>query len=316
MTAHAKVIVDCDSAGPGFTCAYVRVAGDECAFIETYTSHARDRMLRALAESGRSVEDVRWVVVTHAHLDHAGGAGSLLAACPRATLLAHPRAARHLIDPSKLVKSATAVYGAQRFAELYGTIEPIPAERVRALDDGATFALGGATLRVHYTAGHANHHFVVHDPELDTVYTGDSFGLVYPALQRGGLFAIPSTSPTNFDAQEAHKSVDRILALGTKTACLTHYGEVSDLPAIAGQLRGWIDRAGAWVDAAARSDETLEAMTARLARAWRDAFAEAARALHLDFDASSYRHLEMDTELNAQGLAVVADMRRSPPPRA
>ena len=91
--------------------------------------------------------------------------------------------------------------------------------------------IGDATLRVCHTRGHANHHFVVHDPARDTVYTGDTFGLVYPRLQRAGRFAYPSTSPTDFDAEAALASVDRVLALGTRSACLTHFGEVADLPA-------------------------------------------------------------------------------------
>ncbi len=306
----ARITIDCDAAAPAFTAAYLRLERDECAFIETHTSHALPRLLGALGAAGRRPEDVRWIVVTHAHLDHAAGASALLGACPRATLLAHPRAARHLVDPSKLVASATAVYGAERFARLYGTLAPIPAERVRPLGDGETFPLGGATLRVLHTAGHANHHFVVHDPAEETVYTGDAFGLVYPALQGRGRFAIPSTSPTNFDPVEARKSLDRILDLGTRTACLTHFGEIADLAEVAAQLRAWIDRAEAWLDEAARGEESVEAITARLTQAWRDAIAQTAEARGLAFDEEAFRLLALDVELNAQGVAVVADARR------
>jgi glyoxylase-like metal-dependent hydrolase (beta-lactamase superfamily II) len=267
-------------------------------------------MLAALAAAGRRPEDVRWIVVTHAHLDHAAGASALVAACPRATLLAHPRAARALVDPSRLVASATAVYGAERFAALYGTVAPIPADRVLALDDGATFALGDASLRVLHTAGHANHHFVVHDPALDTVFTGDTFGLVYPALQRRGRFAFPSTSPTNFDAKEARKSLDRVLALGTRTARPTHFGEVDGLGAIADQLRGWIDRAGAWVDELAARDEGTEAATARLTTAWQGALIDDAAKRGLGFGKDEIDLLQLDAELNAQGLVVAAAARK------
>ena len=113
-----RVTIDCDEWTPAFTGSYLRISGDECAFIETATSHVRPRLLAALEQQGLRPEAVRYVVVTHAHLDHSAGASALLAACPRATLLAHPRAARHLIDPSKLVQSATGVYGEERFAKL------------------------------------------------------------------------------------------------------------------------------------------------------------------------------------------------------
>ena len=313
VTPHTRTTVDCESP-PRFTGAYLRVAGKEAAFIETATSHAQPKLLGALAESGLSVDDVRYVVVTHAHLDHAAGAGALLAMCPKATLLAHPRAARHLIDPAKLIRSATAVYGEERFAKLYGTLQPIPKERVRVLEDGETFSLGDATLRVHHTAGHANHHFVIDDPATECVYTGDAFGLVYPSLQGRGLFALPSTSPTNFDAKEARLSLDRILGLGEKYACLTHFGPHAETGEIASQLHRWIDRAEGWVDEAARGTETVDVLTAKLKVAWRDAIAAEAEARNLAFGAAEWEFLALDIERNAQGLAVAAELKRNPPP--
>jgi glyoxylase-like metal-dependent hydrolase (beta-lactamase superfamily II) len=312
--SHSRTTIDCDARTPQFTAAYLRVAGAECAFIETETSHARPRLLAALAQAGRTVRDVRWIVVTHAHLDHAAGAGGLLAACPDAMLLAHPRAAKHLIDPAKLVKSATAVYGAERFAALYGTIEPIPEGRVRALGDGETFALGDATLRVHHTAGHANHHFVIDDPAMSSVYTGDAFGLVYPALQKNGLFALPSTSPTNFDAKEARASIERIRGLGETHVCLTHFGASTDADGVARQLHAWIDRADAWVEEAALGTESVAAITERLRTAWRKAIAHENDARKLGFGEAEWALLATDIDLNAQGLAVAAELKRNPPP--
>lgn len=314
---HSRITIDCDAKTPTFTAAYLRVAEatGECAFIETETSHARPKLLAALAQAGRRVEDVRWIVVTHAHLDHAAGAGGLLAACPKATLLAHPRAARHLIDPTKLIKSATAVYGAERFAQLYGRIEPIPKERVRALEEGETFDLGDSTMRVLHTAGHANHHFVIDDPATESVYTGDSFGLVYPALQGRGLFAITSTSPTNFDAGEARISIERIRGLNKKYVCLTHFGAFTEIDAIASQLHAWIDRAEAWVNDAAAGTESVDAITARLRTAWREAIAEDVAERDLRFGEAEWGLLALDIDLNAQGLAVAAELKRNPPPR-
>jgi len=309
MLPQARHTIDCDVL-PRFTAAYLRIAGDECAFIETHTSRALPKLLGELALRGMRPEQVRWVVVTHAHLDHAAGAGALLARCPNATLLAHPRAARHLVDPSKLTASAKSVYGDARFAELYGTVDLIPPERVRALDDGATFDLGGATLRVHHTAGHAKHHFVVDDPAIETVYTGDTFGLVYPALQRGVRFALATTSPTDFDPAEARRSLDIVLALGEAAACLTHFDEVRDLAEVAAQVRAWIDRSEGWLDEAARSDASLDAMTVRIARKVRAAIAEDASARGLSLDESDWALLSTDVALNAQGVAFVADKKR------
>jgi len=309
MSLHTRFTIDSDVT-PRFTACYLRVAGDECAFIEAHTAHALPRLLAALAAQHKKREDVRWIFVTHAHLDHAAGASALLAACPNATLLAHPRTARHLIDPTKLVASATAVYGEERFRTLYGTVAPVPKERVRVLDDGESVDLGGARLTALHTAGHANHHFVVDDPATETVFTGDTFGLVYPALQKYGRFAIPSTSPTGFDASEARKSIDRVLSLGERFVCPTHFDAWEDAPVIGAQLRRFIDRADGWVEDAARGDEPVEAIQARFARAWREAIAEEAPR----FGQEEYALLALDIELNAQGLAFAARARRHGPP--
>src|SRR5690606_24875289 len=207
--------IDSGYVRPGFAACYLRIQGDEAAFVETNTSHAVPRLLDALREEGMAPEQVRWIVVTHVHLDHAGGAATLLQACPNATLVAHPRAVRHLVDPTRLVQSSKAVYGEEVFQQLYGEIPAAPADRVRAVEDGETLELGDAVFRFLHVRGHANHHVVVHDPARDTEYTGDAFGLAYPYLQRAGRFVFASTSPTDFDGPAAKESVDRILGLKT-----------------------------------------------------------------------------------------------------
>ncbi len=311
MTEHACYTLDADPEHPQFVAAYLRVAGGECAFVETNTARSLPILLAALEAHGLTRDAVRYVIVTHAHLDHAGGAGALMAACPRATLLAHPRAARHLIDPTKLVASATHVYGAERFAALYGVIAPIPEERVRALDDDATVSLGDATLRFLHTRGHAKHHFVVHDPALGAVFTGDTLGLVYPRLQRAGLFTLASTSPTDFEPDEARKSIARIVALDATTAYLTHFGAVRDIRQIAAQLGRCIDESETWLDLAARSDAPVAELEARLREQIRAAIERQADEVGLTLDAADWDALAVDVDLNAQGIAFAADRRRS-----
>jgi glyoxylase-like metal-dependent hydrolase (beta-lactamase superfamily II) len=303
---HERTTIDADVA-PRFTAAYLRTAGDECAFIEVHTSHATPRLMNALAAKNKRPEQVRWIVVTHAHLDHAAGTSAVLALCPNATVLAHPRTARHLAEPAKLIAGATAVYGPDRFAKLYGQINPIPKERIRALADGESFELGDAKLTVHHTEGHANHHFVVDDPKTESVYTGDSFGLVYPDLQKNGRFALPSTSPTGFDGPVAKFSLERILNLGEKFVCLTHYDAYEDARAIADQVHRFLDRAITWVDDASKTDEPVDAITKRLAGEWTKAIRE--EAPH--FGDAEMKVLELDIDLNSQGLAFAANAKRS-----
>jgi glyoxylase-like metal-dependent hydrolase (beta-lactamase superfamily II) len=306
VSTHARVTIDADVT-PQFTACYLRLAPSECAFIEAHTSHAVPRLLAALAQNDRRPEDVRWVIVTHAHLDHAAGAHALLELCPNAVLLAHPRAAKHLVRPEKLVLGATAVYGEERFRRLYGTVAPIAPERVRSLADGESFDLGGARLTAWHTAGHAYHHLVIDDPGIESVYTGDTFGLVYPALQKFGRFAVPSTSPTGFHAAEARKGLDKVLALGERFVCPTHFGAYDDGPAIAAQLRRFIDRAELWVQQAAQGDDPLASIEAQMQDRWWRAIAEEQPL----FGPEEAALLALDVELNAQGLAYASLTDRS-----
>lgn len=303
---HTRITIDADKL-PRFTACYLRMAGDECAFVEAHTKHALPRLVAALESNGRRVEDVRWIIVTHAHLDHAAGAGALLAACPNAKLVANARTVKHLVDPEKLVVGARAVYG-DAFDDLYGELVPVPPERAVVADDGGSVELGDAKLTFFATYGHAFHHSIVDDPATDTVFTGDTFGLVYPALQSFGRFALPSTSPTGFHAEEARKSIDKVIALGRATVCPTHFDGWTEVAEIGAQVRRFIDRAGEWVSKASKTNEPTAELEARFAAAWWNAIEEEAPR----FGANEKKLLELDVRLNAQGLAVAAEaMRRS-----
>lgn len=304
------VTIDTEYLRPQAAAVYLRVEGGEAAFIETNTAHALPKLLDALETHGLSPSDVRYVIVTHAHLDHASGAAAVLSACPQATLVCHPRAKRNLVDPTKLVASAVKVYGAEAFAALYGTIAPVPEARVREVADGEAISLGRATLRFLHTAGHAKHHLVVHDESHDTVFTGDAFGLVYPRLQRAGRFAFPSTSPIDFEAAEALESIDRIIALSTRSVCLTHFGEYEDQERIAGQLRRWIDACQAAIDECVRAGR-LEAQSFLKEALFRQLELMAGEA-GLVLGAEERGLLEMDLTVNAQGLAFVVAKQLKP----
>jgi glyoxylase-like metal-dependent hydrolase (beta-lactamase superfamily II) len=302
---HARITIDADII-PRFTACYLRIAGDECAFIEAHTAHALPRLLAALEANRKRPEDVRYIIVTHAHLDHAAGAGALLASCPNATLVAHPRTAKHLVEPEKLVAGARVVYG-DKFDALYGEVKPVPKERVLSLEDAESVTLGDAKLTAWHTYGHAFHHFIVDDPTLDTIYTGDTFGLVYPALQTYGRFALPSTSPTGFNAAEAKKSLAKVQSLRRAIVCPTHFDGWSEVGEIGAQVGRFIDRAGRWVDEAAKTSEPIETIETRFVDEWWKAIDEEAPR----FGASEKKLLELDVKINAQGLAHAADAIRT-----
>lgn len=296
---------------PKYAAAYLLTSGDKAAFVENNTNHAVPKLLEALSAKGYTPEQVEYVIITHVHLDHAGGTSALARACPNATVLAHPRAARHVIDPSKLVASASAVYGEDAFERLYGTIEPIPASRVRTLEDDETVDLGGRTLRFMHTRGHANHHFCVADETTRSLFTGDSFGVIYPALQGPGTFAVPSTSPTDFDPDLARDSIRRIVDWGAERLYPTHYGEVTDIETAAGQLIRHIDHSERIMLDAEASDLPDEALTAYCQGRLRDYF-QGLLDQHgaLGRSPDVWDLLATDVDLNGQGLAWIANKRR------
>ena len=192
--------IDTAMVHEGLAACYLLGGGDEYAIIETGTHNTVPIILSLLKERKIDLAKVKYVIPTHVHLDHAGGVGGLMQALPAATLLGHPRGARHMINPAKLKAGATAVYGEAQFAEIYGDIIPVDEQRVRTMDDGDEASVGDRKLVFIDTPGHARHHFCVYDPASRGIFTGDTFGLSYPPLTTAkGPFICPTTTPVQFD---------------------------------------------------------------------------------------------------------------------
>ena len=294
-----------------FAAAYLLVEGDRAAFIDNNTNAAVPLLLAALDRAGLAADDVEYLILTHVHLDHAGGTSKLARHCPNAMVLAHPRAAPHVIDPSKLVASASAVYGAAEFERLYGGIEPVEADRVRTMDDEETLRFGSRELRFLHTRGHANHHFCIADSASESIFTGDAFGLIYPALQREGTFAFPSTSPTDFEPDLAREAVRRLVDERPRCLYPTHFGAVTDLETAAGQLIRHLDFAERLRDDAEASDQPDEALADWCRTRIDDYFAglfDGRGTLGGDPEIAALVGLDID--LNAQGIAFAANKRR------
>lgn len=234
-----KVItIDTEYANmPQVASAYLLEEEGHGVVVETNTTHAIPKILKTMESEGIKRENLDYVIVTHVHLDHAGGAWALLEACPNAILLAHPKTAKHLIDPSLLIKSATSVYGKENFDSLYGEIKPVPKDRVRVMEDGEWLVWKDHSFQFIYTKGHANHHFCIYDKKSNGIYTGDSFGISYPHLENGKRFIFPTTTPTDFDSVEAIRSLERILETGAEVAYLTHFGVIGNLKENAADLK-------------------------------------------------------------------------------
>lgn len=270
--ANNIITIDCHYGGQGYASAYLIVENGRAAFVDTNTTHALPYLLGALDAAGIARDAVEYIIATHIHLDHAGGAAPLMKECPNATLICHPRAARHLANPKRLVAAVKQVYGPEVFERLYGTIEPIDEARIRAVADEEAMTFGTRTLRFLHTLGHASHHICIHDSASNAVFTGDSFGLHYDwmTVDPAKPFIMCLSTPTEFDAPEARKSVERLLALNAGSAYVGHFGELSNMPNAAPTLLHTIDAFDAIQHEAARTElegeELLEHCRERVER--------------------------------------------------
>ncbi|MBW2144415.1 MAG: MBL fold metallo-hydrolase [Deltaproteobacteria bacterium] len=307
-TPESIITIDCDYMFPLFAASYLMIEGDRAAFFETNTTHAAPRLLSALKEHRLEPDQVQYIVVTHIHLDHSGGATLLAKMCPNATILAHDKAAKHIIDPEKLIKGAIRVYGETEFQRLFGQINGIEARRVRIMEDGEKLRFGNRELEFIYTAGHAWHHFCIYDSETQGVFAGDSFGLGYPILNQGNPpFIFPSTSPIGFNPSEARKSIEKILNTGANRVYLTHYGVFEDVVKNAEILLGYIDDMEMILNKAIDSKLKGNALEKFCLREMTGFFEKELKLRGLEHAGLIKDLLKTDLDLNARGIALVAE---------
>ncbi|MFP6585068.1 MAG: MBL fold metallo-hydrolase, partial [Candidatus Hydrogenedentota bacterium] len=209
--------------------AYLVKDGDEAAFVDNITRFSTPYLMKTLDKQRLSPEQVRYIIVTHVHLDHSGGTAELLKHCPNATILCHPKAAPHIVDPTKLIAGAKDVYG-DEFDEIYGEIEPVDETRVTIMQDEESAELGNRSLTFYDTTGHARHHHSILDSHTNMMYSGDAFGLCYQTLQHGDRqYMNYVCAPPTFEPQAAIESVEKILATNPDHIGVTHFGMVHDI---------------------------------------------------------------------------------------
>lgn len=300
------VAFDAGYVRPILAAIHLVIENGRAAFIDTGSNDALPNALAALDRVGLGVSAVDYVILTHIHLDHAGGAGSLMRAFPNAKLVVHPRGARHMAEPSRLVAGVTAVYGAEYVQRVYGEILPVPTERIVEAVDGLVIDLNSRQLRCLDTPGHARHHICIVDTKANGIFTGDMFGLSYRELDVDGRqFIFPTTTPTQFEPEEMRASIRRLLALQPEAMYLTHYGQVLDVQRQGTELLRHLDRLVAIALTQRHAGETRHARI---------------KQVMTDYLLSEIRHhgcrlpdeqllaiWATDLELNAQGLGVWLD---------
>ena len=236
------IAIDTEYARAMQDASHLIMESGKAAFVDTGANNAVPLLLDALDQQGLDVADVEALFLTHVHLDHAGGAGLLMQKLPNARCVLHPRGAPHMIDPSKLIAGTEAVYGKDQTRDIYGEILPIDEGRIDVAEDGQWFELNGRQLQTLFTEGHAKHHYALNDPTSRGVFSGDSFGVSYRETDTAnGAIIFPTTTPIDFDPDEAHKSVDRIMACKPDYVYVTHYSRVGDLQRLAADMHQCID---------------------------------------------------------------------------
>ncbi|MDR2093055.1 MAG: MBL fold metallo-hydrolase [Azoarcus sp.] len=297
--------VDAGYVRPGLAAVHLIVEDGRIAVVDTAHNAALPRFLAALAQLGLAPEAVDYVFLTHVHLDHAGGAGAYMAQLPNAKLVVHPRGARHMIDPTRLFEGTVEVYGAENARRLYGTLLPVPPERVIEAADGQVFTLAGRPLQCLHTPGHAKHHLCLWDRRARACFTGDTFGIAYREMGVSGEpFLIPATTPTQFDPEAMKASIRRLLALEPEAMYLTHFSRVDEVARLSVDLLRRIDAFVSLAEAAPGEGKARkEAIHASIER-----------YLLAEAPAGSREWLKpvltVDMELDAQGLAYWLEQRQ------
>jgi glyoxylase-like metal-dependent hydrolase (beta-lactamase superfamily II) len=298
--AHGVHVIDTGFVRPRFDASHLIVENGRAAYIDTGTNHAVPRLLDALASLGLARDAVDYVIATHVHLDHAGGAGALLQHLPGARLVVHKLGARHLVDPSRLMDSARAVYGDDEVARSYGELVAVPVGRVIESHDGLALDLGGRLLQCFDTPGHARHHHCIWDERSRGFFTGDTFGVAYPEFtSERGMWLIPATPPTQFDPVALRASVLRLLAFNPERVYLTHYGEATSVQDLGATLLARLAQVVALGESVRAHPHRSQALHQGLAGLYREWLRQ--HACPLD-EPLALRLLETDIELNAQGM--------------
>lgn len=235
-------LVDTRIGGERATTGCFLILGDSPALIETGPSTSAGRVVAALAALGVGRDDLATIAVTHIHLDHAGGVGHLARAFPKADVVVHPRGARHLVEPTRLMDSARRVYG-DVLDTTFGRLDPTPPERVVAADDGHTIHVGPTrAVTMHYSPGHAKHHAAFLDESNGDLYPGDAAGMYVPET---GTYK-PTTPPPEFDLETWTASLARFRSMEPTRLLFSHFGPgpsvEEGLDAAEEEIRFWVER--------------------------------------------------------------------------
>lgn len=298
---HGICAIDAQYHRPKRAAIHLIIEQGKAAIVDTGTTFSIDGVIETLKNKNIAHEDVEYVMLTHIHLDHAGGASECMRQFPKAKLVVHPRGARHMADPAKLIAGVIAVYGESEFKRVYGEILPIDVNRIIEAPDQSHINLNGRELLLLDTPGHARHHYCIYDGQSQSFFTGDTFGVSYREFDVNGLeFVFPTTTPVQFDPTAAHESIDTLMNYEPHYAYLTHYSRIGNLTHHAQAMHQLID---AYVGIATQSRENSTGRSAVIRSRLKDLLMQRL-SLHGSALSQEEIHtlLQSDIKLNTQGL--------------
>ena len=303
---HDIYSVDAEYVRPKHAAIHLILENGRVAFVDTGCNDSIPNALRALDELGVSVDSVDYVMLSHIHLDHAGGAGTMMKLFPNARLVVHPRGAWHMAKPARLMESVATVYGIEETRRLYGEVLPIDASRIIEATHETSIDLAGRKLLCLDVPGHAKHHIAIVDSKSGHIFSGDIFGLSYPELDTDGRqFVFPTTTPVQFDPQAMHASIEMLMSYRPQAIYLTHFGQTCDVAGKALDLHRMID---AHVAIALREKKAGAERHARIRVGLDELLLEETKRFGCRLaDADVLKVFDADLELNTQGLVVWLD---------
>ena len=268
--------------------------------IETSASPSIPHLKKGLSKLNINPEDIQYIILTHIHLDHAGGAGLFLKECPNARIIVHPKGKRHLIDPTRLITGAKAVYG-DKFEELFHPIVPIPEDRIIVMAHGEQLSLSeGCTLTFYHTPGHANHHISIYDSASNGMFTGDTCGIQYTIGSK--RFYFPSTSPNQFDPEQMRNSISMYRSLNLDRLYFGHYGVTEEVSFALSEVEKWLDlfmeKSEGKYSAHVTMEENIKAITTLLYELTSNELVQKG----IEPDNPVFRLLQLDMNVSAMGI--------------
>ena len=304
---HDIYSVDAQYVRPKHAAIHLILENGRVAFVDSGCNDSIPNALRALDELGVSVDSVDYVMLSHIHLDHAGGAGTMMKLFPNARLVVHPRGAWHMAKPARLMESVATVYGIEETRRLYGEVLPIDASRIIEATHETSIDLAGRKLLCLDAPGHAKHHIAIVDSKSGHIFSGDTFGLSYPELDTDGRqFIFPTTTPVQFEPQAMHASIEMLMSYRPQAIYLTHFGQTCDVAGKALDLHRMID---AHVAIALREKKAGAERHARIRVGLDELLLEETKRFGCRLaDADVLKVFDADLELNTQGLVVWLDI--------